>query len=173
MTAATELELVRSKGDRRLYELADVGTLRLEGIFGRSAIAEADSERWTLRRRLWTSGIDASDGTGATVGEFTTKLFGSGGKLHWRGREFTLRRASVWRERYALVEGERELVLFDVKPWGRRPVFVRVEPAAQVDSGLLLFAVFVVRVVAADDSVGATTAATSGTASSGAFAGGA
>jgi hypothetical protein len=48
-----------------------------------------------------------------------------------------------------------------------------VEPAAQVDSGLLLFAVFVVRVVAADDSVGATTAATSGTASSGAFAGGA
>jgi hypothetical protein len=160
MTAATELELVRSKGDRRLYELADVGTLRLEGIFGRSAIAEADSERWTLRRRLWTSGIDASDGTGATVGEFTTKLFGSGGKLHWR-------------ERYALVEGERELVLFDVKPWGRRPVFVRVEPAAQVDSGLLLFAVFVVRVVAADDSVGATTAATSGTASSGAFAGGA
>ena len=73
MTAATELELVRSKGDRRLYELADTGTLRLEGIFSRSAIAEANSERWTLRRRLWTSGIDASDTTGATVGAFTAK----------------------------------------------------------------------------------------------------
>jgi hypothetical protein len=168
VTAATELELVRSTGDRRLYELADVGTLRLEGIFSRSAIAEANSERWTLRRRLWTSGIDASDTTGATVGEFTTKLFGSGGRVHWHGREFTLRRASVWRERYALAEGERELVLFDVKPWGRRPVYIRLETSAQLDAGLLLFAIFVARAVASDDTVGATTAANSGT-----FAGGA
>jgi len=168
VTAATEFELVRSTRDRRLYELADIGTLRLEGIFSRNAIAEANSERWTLRRRLWTTGIDASDATGATAGEFTSKLLGSGGSLRWHGREFTLRRASVWRERYALAEGERELVLFDVKPWGRRPVYIRVEPSAQVDAGLLLFAVFVVRAVAGDDAVGATTAATSGT-----YAGGA
>jgi hypothetical protein len=172
VTAATELELVRSKGDRRLYELADVGTLRLEGIFRRSAIAEADSERWTLRRRLWTGGIVASDATGATVGEFMTRLFGSGGTLHWHGREFKLRRASVWRERYGLAEGERELALFDVKPWGRRPIYIRVEASAQVDAGLLLFALFVVRAVAEDDTVGATTAATT-VASSGTFAGGA
>jgi hypothetical protein len=168
MTAATELELVRSSRGRRLYELADIGTLRLEGTFSRRAIAEANSERWTVRRRLWTGGIDASDATGATVGDFTTKLFGSGGKLQWHGRAFSLRRASVWRERYALAERERELVLFDVKPWGRRPVYVRLEPSAELDAGLLLFAIFVVRAVASDDTAGATTAATSGT-----FAGGA
>jgi hypothetical protein len=163
MTDPIELELVRTKSDRRLYALADVGTLRLEGIFGRNATAEAGPERWSLRRSAWTRAIEAVDGAGEMVGEFHGRLLSSGGTLHWKTHEYTLRKASVWRERYALADSDRELALFDVKAWGRRPVFVRLEAPHEVEPGLLLFAAFVVRAAAEDSSTaaaGATTAAT-------------
>ena len=46
-----ELELKRTPGDRRLYALEDVGTLRLEGITSRKATAEAGADRWRFARR--------------------------------------------------------------------------------------------------------------------------
>ena len=32
----TELELIRTPGDRRRYALEDIGTIHLEGLFARS-----------------------------------------------------------------------------------------------------------------------------------------
>src|SRR4051812_35341815 len=81
------------------------------------------------------------------------------------GRELTLRPASSWRERYALAEGERELVLIDGKSWGRRPVKVTLADPTAIEPGLLLFAAFIVRqlAVSADStSSAATTAAMTG-----------
>ena len=68
--------------------------------------------------------MQATDALGSVVGEFVPRDLRRGGRLHWAGRELTLRPASSWHERYALAEGERELVLIEGKSWGRRPVKV-------------------------------------------------
>src|SRR4051794_3558689 len=117
MDEAIELELVRAKDDRRLYTLADVGSLRLEGFFGRNATAEVGAQRWSFRRSVWSRAIEATDEAGHRVGAFHGRLLSSGGTVAWGSREYPLRKASMWRERYALADGERELALFDVKAW--------------------------------------------------------
>jgi hypothetical protein len=117
-----ELELTRSPNDRRLYVLEHAGTLRLEGLLSRKATAEAGRQSWHFARSgFWQRVIQAMDAR-TVVGEFSPRDLRRGGRLHWAGRELTLRPASSWRERYALAEGERELVLIDGKSWGRRPV---------------------------------------------------
>ena len=62
----------------------------------------------------------------------------------------TLRPDRIWRERYALVDGERSLATIEGKGWGKRPVSITTEDPAAVDAGLLLFAAFVVRTLSAD-----------------------
>lgn len=162
-----ELELQRTPGDRRLYALEDIGTLRFEGIASRKATAIAGADRWRFARRgFWQRAIQATDATGAAVGEFEQRGLRRGGTLRWAGLELTLRPASQWRERYALADGDRELAVLDGKGWGRRPVKVTVDEPGSVEPGLLLFAVFVVRGLAEDASgaagAGAGAAATGG-----------
>ena len=74
--------------------------------------------------------------------------------MRWIDREFVLRPASRWRERYALADGDHELAVLEGKGWGRRPVRMRVEAPAALDPGLLLFTAFVVRGLAEDASSG-------------------
>lgn len=146
-----DLELTRSPDDRRLYVLAGVGTLRLEGWTSRRAIAEAGADIWRIARRgFWQRTIEAVDPAGVTVGWFEPRALRRGGAVRWDGRELALRPASVWRERYALAVGDRELVILDGKGWGRRPVRVTVEEPGAIEPGLLLFASFVVRSLAED-----------------------
>jgi hypothetical protein len=162
-----ELKLTRSADDRRLYVLERVGTLRLDGLFSRSAIAQAGNESWHLARSgFWHRVIQATDPAGNLAGEFVPRDLRRGGTLRWGIRELTLRPASSWRERYALADGDRELVILDGKGWGRRPVTVTILDRDAIEPGLLLFASFVVRqlaVNAANASSAASTAATSGT----------
>lgn len=162
-----DLELKRAPGERRLYRLEGVGTLRLEGLASRSATAEADAERWRFTRRgFWQRAIEATDSNGTTVGRFDPRTLRRGGAITWAGRELALRPASSWRERYALANGDRELAVLDGEGWGRRPVKISVDELAAVDPGLLLFAAFVVRGLAADAGAAAGGAADA-TASSG------
>lgn len=157
------IELKRTEEDRRLYALEGVGTLRLEGLGGRMATAEAGAESWHLTRRgFWRRTILATDAADSVVGEFEPRGLRRGGALRWAGRELELRPASKWRERYALADGDRELAVFDGKGWGRRPVEVSVDDPATVEPGLLLFAAFVVRGLAEDASSVAGGAATAG-----------
>ena len=44
------------------------------------------------------------------------------GRLRWDGRDMTIDATSIWRSRFALVEDGRDLVVFDAKGWGSRPV---------------------------------------------------
>jgi hypothetical protein len=160
-----ELELTRTPNDRRLYVLKGVGTLRLLGFGSRAATAETDGSTWRLaRRRFWQRGIQATDTTGAVVGEFEPRTLRRGGALRWAGRELSLRPASAWRERYALADGDHELAILDGKGWGRRPVKVGGDDLGALEPGLLLFATFVVRGLAEDAGAaagaGASTAAT-------------
>ena len=161
-----ELELTRTPGDRRLYKLEGVGALRLQGLFSRTAIVEADDGSWRIHPRgLFGRHIEATDRAGALVGEFEPRSVRRGGIVRWTGRELALRPASSWRERYALADGDHELALFDGKGWGRRPVKVTVDDPDAVDAGLLLFVTFVVRRLAED--AGSSAAATSSTAATG------
>jgi len=164
-----DIELTRTPNDRRLYVLEGIGTLRLEGFGSRAATAEADGRSWRLaRRRWWQRDLQATDATGAVVGEFEPRTIRRGGALLWAGRELSLRPASAWRERYALADSDRELALLDGKGWGRRPVKVSIDDAGAVEPGLLLFATFVVRRLAEDAGAAAgASAATSTAATSG------
>jgi hypothetical protein len=158
-----ELELTRSATDRRTYELAGVGSIRLPSIFARGpALATADGGSWRLERRLWSRAAFATDDAGSVVGDFHARTFRRGGTLRWNRHELSLRPASAFRERYALADGEREVAVFDGKGWGRRPVKVRLEDES-LEPGLVLFAAWIVRGLA-EDAAGATAAASSTTA---------
>jgi hypothetical protein len=90
-----DLELTRVSGDRRLYALDGVGTLRLRGVMSRAATAEARGETWQISRRgFWRSMITATDEAGTTVGEFEPRGLRRGGALRWTGRELALHPAS-------------------------------------------------------------------------------
>ena len=66
-----DFELTRAQGDRRLYSLDGVGTLRLEGFSCRAATAEANGTSWRIARNgLLHRRLAATYATGATVGEF-------------------------------------------------------------------------------------------------------
>ena len=161
-----DLELKRVPRDRRLYALNGVGTLRLEGLLSRAATGEAGGRRWRFSRRgFWGRAVEARDVEGATVGEFSPSGLRRGGGLRWGERGLALRPSSAWRERYALVDGDRELAVLDGKGWGSRPVAIGVEDPTVVEAGLLLFAAFVVRGLAEDANAAAgagTSAAVSG-----------
>jgi hypothetical protein len=162
----TELELTRSRDDRRRYDLEGVGALHLGGMFSRGARAEAGGTEWSFGRRgLFGSAMEAADAAGDVVGSFKAGAIKRGGPLEWRGRELALRPASMWKERYALADGDRELALIDGKAWGKRPVRVSLEDPGAVEPGLLLFCAYVVRGLAEDASAtaGAGVAASTGT----------
>jgi hypothetical protein len=161
-----ELELRRADHDRRLYALESVGTVRLSGIGSRAGTAEAGGKRWRIGRRgFWRRHIVAADDSGTEVGAFEPRSLRRGGGLRWAGRELTLRPSSAWRERYALADGEEELAVLDGKSWGRRPVKVTIDDAQSLEPGLLLFAAFVVKGLAAD--AGTTAAAGASVATTG------
>ncbi len=156
-----ELELTRTPGDRRLFVLGDVGTVRVHGWSGARATAEAGGRRWELARRgFWRPAIVATDPTGGTAGRFVAPGWRRGGSLWWGDRELLLRPASAWRERYALADGDRELATLEGKGWGARPVAVTVHDREALDPGLLLLAAFVVRGLAEDAGGAAAAAAT-------------
>jgi hypothetical protein len=149
----TELELTRTPGDRRLYAIAGIGTLRLEGLWARRATADAARTSWHIvSSGLWRRTLYATDAMGRVAGEFKRSSVRRGGPLRWGDREFLLRSASAWRERYALADGDRELAILDGKGWGKRPVKITVDDLGAVEPGLLLFATFVVRQLAEDAS---------------------
>jgi hypothetical protein len=155
-----ELQLTRSTGDRQLYVLQDIGTLRLAGWGSRRGSAEAGGCEWAFSHRgFWRRGIDAVDAAGGSAGGFEPRAWHRGGTLSWEGRDLALSPASVFRERYALADGERELALLDGHSWGRRPVRITLDDGAALDAGLLLFAAFVVRSLAAERAASSSGAA--------------
>jgi hypothetical protein len=162
-----ELELIRSAGDRRLYELAGIGTIRMPSLFARGpAIATAGRTSWRFERRFWSRGATATDDGGAMCGEFEPRTLRRGGTLRWNDRELALRPASSFRERYALADGNREVALFDGKSWGKRPVKVTLEEDS-LDPGLVLFAAWIVRGLAEDAGTAAAVASSTAATGSG------
>ena len=153
---AVELKLTHVQGDRRLYALEGVGTLRLNGWGSRTATAEAGGQSWRIVRRGTLRRVtEIADAAGTPVGEFSERRGRRACLLRWGDRELTLQRASRWRQHYELADGGRELAVLDGKGWGRRPVKVTLEQPGAVEPGLLLFAAFVVRGLAQDAAAAA------------------
>jgi hypothetical protein len=164
-----ELELTRVPSDRRTYRIDAIGTVRLEGWFGRTGSAQADDGRsWRFTRRgLWKRTIEADDATGATVGDFTPRELRRGGRLRWDTRELKLQPVSM-RERYVLSENGHDLALLSASGWGRRPVKITLAEPPAMDFGLLLFAAFAVHQLAGD-SLTAASSSSAAVASTGAY----
>jgi len=107
-----ELQLTQTPGDRRVYALQSVGTLRLKGLSTRAATAEAGGLSWEFGRRgIFRTVIEAADAAGNIVGEFKNLALRRGGLLRWSDRELELRPDSFWRQRYALIVSERLILL--------------------------------------------------------------
>ena len=130
---------------RRLYALECVGTLRLTGWASRSATAEGGGRAWRFTYRgLRQPVMVAVDDRGAVVGDFRASAPQPGGVLRWTHRALALRPDSLWWDRYVLTEDDRRLATIEGRTWGDGPVNIRVDGAADIGPGLLLFAVFVV-----------------------------
>jgi hypothetical protein len=152
-----DLELTRTRGDRRAYELSGIGMLRLAGWLSSGATAEADGRSWSfVRRGFLRATTEAVDSAGGVAGTFVANGLRRGGRLAWGDREYALRSASILRERYALTAGADrdapELATIEGKSWGRRPVRLTVADPDALEHGLLLFVAFVVRRLAQDAS---------------------
>jgi hypothetical protein len=161
--AVPDLELTRDPGDRRLYVLDGVGSLRLEGWGKRRATLDAAGRSWQAGPAgFWKRRVEATDAAGSPVAQFEPRSMRRGGVLRVGERELRIEPASKWKERYALKDGERELALLDAKTrGGGRPVRVTVQDPAAVEPLLLLFAAFLVRRLA-EDAATAASAVTGG-----------
>jgi hypothetical protein len=152
-----ELELTRTESDRSVFALDGVGTVRFRGHGREAAIAEAGGREWVLaRRRMFLPITTAHDGAGAFVGEFKPGWVNRRGvPLRWDGRALRLRKVSRWRQRYALLDGDREVAVIGGMRSSAQPVMVTIDDPAAVDAGLLLFVAFVVHWLAQDSRPGA------------------
>jgi hypothetical protein len=162
-----ELELIRTREDRRLYALPGVGNLRVGGWLSRTVEASTGGESYIFEKRgifgrVFTAVDSAS---GAQVAELRPRSVRRGGTIVWRTAEWELRPAALLAERYALARpGEaRELATVESSGWGRRPVRVATDDATAVDPGLLLFVVFAVRVLAEDMNASAASGSSAAT----------
>ena len=156
----TQLQLTRASGDRRLFELQGVGTLRMTGLLGCSSATAAAGERgWQLSwRGFLRPVVRATDVTGAVVGEYKVRrLLQRGGPLRWGERALELRPDGVSRGRRVLVDNDRELATVDASSRGASALTMTVREPDEIDPGLLLFVAFLVRALAQDKDASLTT----------------
>lgn len=139
-------ELVPSPGDRRLYAVKGIGTVRVTGWTWHAATAEAHGRSWQItRQRIWPSVIQAADAAGDIVGEFRGRRLHHNTTLRWFDRELALTTDRLRCDRYILVEDDRTLATIDGTGSGKHPLNITINGTAEVDPGLLLFAAYVVR----------------------------
>jgi hypothetical protein len=158
-------DLVLTRTDKRLYSLAGVGALRLEKAFWNAATAESGGMTWRFACRGWLRrSVEATDETGRPAGAFEgNRGFRRGGTVRWEGRDFTLRSRSTWKaQRFVLLDGDRDMAVFEGRASDRRPVTVSIEDPGALEAGLLLFAAFVVRGLVLDAFVAVSAAAAAG-----------
>jgi hypothetical protein len=138
--------MARIPGERRVYAVRGIGTLRLTGWGSRTATAEGGGLSWQLAHRgIWQPVFQAADAAGDIVGDFRGRTLAHGGVLRWSDRELDLRPGGFGRERYALVEEGHTLATIErMGGWGRCPADIGIDDPDAIEPGLVLFAAFVV-----------------------------
>jgi hypothetical protein len=118
-------------------------------VLDAGALAEAGGRSWQITRHgIWPPVIQAADVAGEVVGEFSGRGLHHGTALRWSHRELTLRIDRLQQDRYILVDGDRKLATIDGAGSDKRPLNVAIDDTADIDPGLLLFAIYVVRTLA-------------------------
>lgn len=156
-----EIKLTRSREDKKRYDLEGVGSLRFGGMLSRDTEARTvDGRTWTFHEGGVFGGRKEALGSGDTpIGTFdNTKIMRHGGVLTWEGVEYQVRSSSTWKSRFAMAQGELELVTVEDKGWGKSPVTVRLEDQ-DIDRGVLLYFIWLVHKWTEDDSAAAGAAA--------------
>jgi hypothetical protein len=93
--AVPDLELTRDPGDRRLYVLDGVGSLRLEGWSKRRATLDAAGRSWQAGPAgFWKRRVEATDAAGSPVAQFEPRSMRRGGVLRVGERELRIEPAS-------------------------------------------------------------------------------
>ncbi|MBB6628299.1 hypothetical protein H5V45_13315 [Nocardioides sp. KIGAM211] len=147
MAGDGELVLTRSTDDRRRYDLAGVGSVRREGLLGRSHELRPVVGRPLVARQRGFLGrsTEAVDEAGVVVGTFTQRgLLRHGGPVVWNGLPHDLTSRSSWKNGYELARDGTPLLTVEARGWGRTPARIRVHDD-RVDPGLVLFTVWLVQ----------------------------
>jgi hypothetical protein len=151
-----KLELTRSAEDHRLYVLPGVGELRTGRWPDRKVQATAGGQTYTFARRGRRGRVFAAvDAFGTEVGEQEVVRLGelrsaTGWPIVWRTAAWELRFTGELAGSFALARPGAEqpdVALVQAGLWGRLPVQVSTDGTADLDPGLLLFAMFGVRLV--------------------------
>lgn len=148
-----DLELTRSREDRRRFDLPGFGSVRKLGLFGSAVeITTAEVVLRTERRGVFRTVVEARDQSGAIVGDFRSNALATGGQVRWRGESFELRSERWWGTRYVLTRADRPVLRLRCSGWGgRKPVTVTLEETG-TDPALVLFLTAVVQTVVSDSS---------------------
>lgn len=143
------VRLTPSPADRRLYVVKGIGSLRVTGWIWREATAEAGGRSWQITGHgIWPPVIQAADVAGEVVGEFSGRWLGHGAALRWSHRELALRIDRLRQDRYVLVDDDRTLATIDGVGSNKRPLNVSLDDTADIDPGLVLFAIYILRTLA-------------------------
>ena len=127
-----ELDLKRASGDRRLYMLDGVGSIRFEGLLSRNATTESNGERVRAAASR-DGGVPRSTKRARPSAGSSREGFGAAVRSRGASRE-----ASNWRERYALTDGETELATPRRQRVGRRQVAVSIDESAALEEAAAL-----------------------------------
>jgi len=148
-TVPRPVRLTPSPGDHRLYVVEGIGTLRVTGWTWREATAEAGGRSWQITRHgIWLPVIQAADVAGEVIGQFSGRWLHHGAALRWSNRELGLRIDRLGQGRYILVGDDCRLATIGGVGSDKRSMNVAIDDTADIDFGLLLFAIYVVRTLA-------------------------
>ncbi|HEV7847034.1 MAG TPA: hypothetical protein VGO83_12330 [Thermoleophilaceae bacterium] len=118
-----ELQLTRSKEDKRRLDLAGVGSVRFENLWGTKLRLTAPGQgEWRVVRSR--RGVAVSDAAGTTVAAFV----GDGVESGDVAVEITTPHQGLLGRRpsFLLLHGERELARVDPSVWSEKPLAITV-----------------------------------------------
>jgi hypothetical protein len=149
-----ELQLIRSADDKRRLDLAGVGSVRFENLWGTKLRLTAPGHgEWSVVRSR--RGVAVSDAVGMTVAAFSGKGVEHGGVTV----EVTTPHQGLLDRRppFLLLEGDRELARVGPSVWSEKPLAVTLldEDFAERHPLLFLLALYRANLVASSRQAGA------------------
>jgi hypothetical protein len=132
-----ELQLVRSTEDKRRLDLAGVGTVRFENMWGtKLCFSTSGGSEWRIAGRHRRA-VPVRDAAGTTVATIEGRQVAHGD----RRVEVTTPRQGIFERRppFVLLEGDHELARVASRVWSEKPVDVTVLDEAFVQREPLLF----------------------------------
>jgi hypothetical protein len=152
-----ELQLLRSPDDKRRLDLAGVGYVRFENMWGtKLVLVAASAGEWRVAGRLMFRGeTTATDAAGTTV----AKIAGNRVEYGDRTVEVTTPHEGLLEKRppYLVVENGREIAHVASQAWSEKPLDVSIldEEFVTTDPLLFLLALYTAQLISARRSASA------------------